>query len=579
MAGFLDFELPLQATVTAILVEHPKQANLTAEWDALHLLLQGQSRHPAPSTEYMKSCLSKADAEFRRCNEEIQCLQAQLVSLENEKMLIERIVSGYRTLLAPIRRVPPEILERILLFVCDENHVGEFTRFPPATLTKVCSFWNELVKSSPRLWSTIKYEFRPIDRSYVAGHTPVRLLKRLLKRSGSAPLCITVILRPAGRFGYSESWVPNALPFRMVKTLARHSKRWLTAFFSASSELIDGLRHVLNPIGGHLPLLKYLNFDSGYFERPRDHCITAFQNAPKLQSAILRHESSGLLSLPWNQLQSLKLVDSRFWYAILSMATTLKDCTLDGWDRWEGDGESDQPLKVTSNEVETLYLGLGTFDDIGVLSDLTFPKLTSFAISARHDDMLRPPTRTPIRFEQIASFLSRSSSVLTSLKWCNVPIDHATFISLLGNIPSLASLSIVENHEGTFQDVYGDWEDTADTAYDKPPPLVSDKLFENLVISPQCNDHIFLPNLQDISLSQTVSWDYEPCFTAQAFLDAVKCRWLREHCQVNVKRLRAVRLVTFNSAHLDQADISILRDFAHAGLNIVVRNESGLVLC
>ena len=91
---------------------------LTAEWDVLYSLLRGQFQCPFPTNEEIKSSISKTETDLRWCNEEIQRLQAQIVVLQNKRRLLERHTVGYKSLLAPIRKLPPELLHQIFLFVC-----------------------------------------------------------------------------------------------------------------------------------------------------------------------------------------------------------------------------------------------------------------------------------------------------------------------------------------------------------------------------------------------------------------------------------------------------------------------------
>ena len=130
---------------------------LEAEWDVLRALLRGESFHQFPSDDEIESSVLQAKANLEQCNEEIQRLEAKLISLKQERKLNKKNISGYASLRAPIQKLPPEILQQVFLLVCDENYVGNAAPLciPAACLTQVCSFWSELVKMTPRLWATI----------------------------------------------------------------------------------------------------------------------------------------------------------------------------------------------------------------------------------------------------------------------------------------------------------------------------------------------------------------------------------------------------------------------------------------
>ena len=200
---------------------------------------------------------------------------------------------GYRSLLAPIRKVPPEIFQQIFLYVCNRNQVGESfgerlpTRLPPVSLAQVCCMWHEVVKSSSCLWSTIHFQ---VIRNYSPDSASawVEQIERLLELSGSAPLSIDVVIT-IEEYDFDD----NDPPFQCVKMLALHSDRWSEASIDVHPELLDDMLHALHPIQGHLPLLQHLEFNAMFSETRH---IGLFHNAPKLQSVQLYSETQTTLT-------------------------------------------------------------------------------------------------------------------------------------------------------------------------------------------------------------------------------------------------------------------------------------------
>ncbi|KAG7440585.1 uncharacterized protein BT62DRAFT_822915, partial [Guyanagaster necrorhizus] len=62
-------------------------------------------------------------------------------------------LAKYRYFIAPIRRVPNEILSEIFSFTCaDMSDSVDIVSGAPWVLSHVCSLWRSICLSSPRLW-------------------------------------------------------------------------------------------------------------------------------------------------------------------------------------------------------------------------------------------------------------------------------------------------------------------------------------------------------------------------------------------------------------------------------------------
>ncbi|KAL1686291.1 hypothetical protein GGG16DRAFT_118045 [Schizophyllum commune] len=103
-------------------------------------------------------------------------------------------------LLAPCRRIPPEILSSIFVLAVpdkwDELYVGKRTLY----LASVCFRWREIALGTPKLWSSLRFDDRvnSFDRHIGA-------LKAELKKTAQAPLQIRI--RMNGPEGWSdEAW-------------------------------------------------------------------------------------------------------------------------------------------------------------------------------------------------------------------------------------------------------------------------------------------------------------------------------------------------------------------------------------
>ncbi|THU75692.1 hypothetical protein K435DRAFT_558316, partial [Dendrothele bispora CBS 962.96] len=94
-------------------------------------------------------------------DDEIQKLEADIVSLRNQQQRIYRQIDRYRSLLAPIRKLPPEVLGHIFCLICTENSAATTEIDCPAVhLSHVCAGWRDLARTTPSLWSCISIDLR-----------------------------------------------------------------------------------------------------------------------------------------------------------------------------------------------------------------------------------------------------------------------------------------------------------------------------------------------------------------------------------------------------------------------------------
>ncbi|KAJ7760890.1 hypothetical protein DFH07DRAFT_1021424 [Mycena maculata] len=183
---------------------------------------------------------------------------------------------GYLDSIAPIRKLPVEILCKIFAEACvlDRNAADErasLARADLLRLSRVCSRWHDIVMDSPHLWSTIqiKGDLWPKDPDLAAPF--LRLLELALERTASHPLYLSLSIST-----YSPVTVEAAL-HRVVK----HCGRWKTVELRIDEAHLDALAS----IKGHLPMLEYLVLY--YYGSDK---VEIFSVAPKLTVVDLMHD-------------------------------------------------------------------------------------------------------------------------------------------------------------------------------------------------------------------------------------------------------------------------------------------------
>ncbi|THU91028.1 hypothetical protein K435DRAFT_601534, partial [Dendrothele bispora CBS 962.96] len=157
--------------------------------------------------------LIDAERDAQRCNDEIQKLEADIVSLRNQQQRIYRQIDRYRSLLAPIRKLPPEVLGRIFCLICTENFAAASKIDCPAVhLSHVCAGWRDLAQTTPSLWSRISIDlFYPQqDPSRVKS-----MLTTCLALSNPSPLFLHLTITDE----------TNVADF-VLQSAVRHCARW-----------------------------------------------------------------------------------------------------------------------------------------------------------------------------------------------------------------------------------------------------------------------------------------------------------------------------------------------------------------
>ncbi|TFK40354.1 hypothetical protein BDQ12DRAFT_680803 [Crucibulum laeve] len=138
-------------------------------------------------TNSVSGCFTFFKSHKKRSRKLKRVKQEQATGMSSKKQL--------QSLLAPIRRLPPELLSEIFLHCvqpCDQ-FVKPSPKEAPMLLGQICASWRTLALSTPRLWSSLELcrtwsSFN--GKSSV--HDAAALMKLWLERSGQRPLSISI---------------------------------------------------------------------------------------------------------------------------------------------------------------------------------------------------------------------------------------------------------------------------------------------------------------------------------------------------------------------------------------------------
>ncbi|KAF7972527.1 hypothetical protein HWV62_17822 [Athelia sp. TMB] len=255
----------------------------------------------------LKSQLGEMDSlavSLQRIQEELAKLQGRCSS---ERLKAEQALLNHQSIVAPIRRVPDDVLVEIFLTCMGINS----RRFQPQpiTLASVCRRWRTLAHSTARLWSTVIALLTPTN--YLSTGS---LLNHYTSLSAALPLQISLklnedaidpaldtILNPSGTEG-------NIF---LSQTLAASAPRWKT--LAVTPSILPVLHRAwlsVQSSGWDVSMLEILEIDARMDENwpLNGGVMSMFSIASRLRYVIC-HDSSYEpyipLELPWNQIEQL----------------------------------------------------------------------------------------------------------------------------------------------------------------------------------------------------------------------------------------------------------------------------------
>ncbi|KAJ3562520.1 hypothetical protein NP233_g9517 [Leucocoprinus birnbaumii] len=275
----------------------------------------------APSdleAHYILKSIAHGNSHLEFLETEIRTLRETLVNLEQRQENVRNYLSSQRSLLSPIRRIPPEILGQIFLAlqnvsepICFGDDALE--NIEPWTLLRVCRFWRDVALSLSELWSKFTIIRQPFSRP--SGREmdsmlqqTLRLTKDCLSHSHSRPLHFV--------FHADDEFVAAA------KMIAAESSRWMSAAFNNLPVL-----QTLEPkLLGRLPLLHCLEIDGlGKEWDNQTQPLQAFRQAPALTRLSLYEltQPHSRFLLPWHQITHFTSFELRDFLPILHLMPSL----------------------------------------------------------------------------------------------------------------------------------------------------------------------------------------------------------------------------------------------------------------
>ncbi|KAF7367352.1 hypothetical protein MSAN_00797600 [Mycena sanguinolenta] len=378
--------------------------------------------------------------------------------LRCEMAILRRHSEQHKSIIAPIRRVPPEIMAEIFLhltaiearpripprrihpddgsgcanFFEKNDMVRPIPHRAPLIFGEVSRQWRAIALSTPRLWNAIFITSKDEKlRDYIS------LCDTWLKRSGSLPLSIRF---HRACLAYREPSPPQHTVDGyedLFRTILPYAQRWrLLDFANIPTSAYDVFQASLP---NSLPLLEALSVDPSLPVVSSCNPWARLRSAPKLR--FLRHtigdtRAGGWQTFPWSQLTHIDLENCSVYdcHRILSETPTAVDCKfiIERLSPIEHPPVFHPVLKILRMEAYT---------DIHLR--LTCPRLSTLGIS-----ILDPE----VAFHDLSSFLDRSGACIEKFTLEESNIHIAQFTAWLAAMSRIRHLGITQFGEGQLID-------------------------------------------------------------------------------------------------------------------------------
>ncbi|KAJ6513616.1 hypothetical protein C8R47DRAFT_616150 [Mycena vitilis] len=369
-----------------------------------------------------------SDAERRAIMESLVVARRRLVEIPigvsdtvaryAERAALHDYISEYSSLLAPIRRLTHDILERV--FTDPETsqmiRIGRITPAhvvgnDPYLLASVCHYWMCVALQTHELWSKF-------DINAFGDARALNQMRACLERSGTLPLSIGLTIPPA----YTLPLVSREL----LNELMSNAERWGRLWISTPKDDVA----LLAPVHGRLHQLQEISFHCDT-QGTSDGLPNAFEVAPKLRTVRFEglRNIDEIYVLPFRQIRTVEFCSagSSVCCDALLKFPDVRDIVIT--DCRGGLAQHPQ-LQVT---LKKITLGRDDGDQRNAMAVL-LRRLTAPNLEALHFfDYIWEST-------SVTEFLTRSACSLKILFLKDVRVRAGELLTVLRHTPALCTL-------------------------------------------------------------------------------------------------------------------------------------------
>ncbi|PBK80175.1 hypothetical protein ARMGADRAFT_84933 [Armillaria gallica] len=376
--------------------------------------------------------ISEYEAEISRLNTTLETLKTGRRSLTSCK-------AKYESFLAPVRRLPRDVLQDIFELLCTSvSHDAFLSRndlplvsTTPFYLSSVCAYWRDICLSSPMLWTSV---LASID--YRGASIPFLYITKLFKQRSGVRLLnlqMSVELGGVGK-GFNHNDVQRRLQYAVN-----------SVFYSPDTLNLLGLKRIgidsrtvalwnvlRKDIYPEFPELEHLEF-AGDVEFSWEHPIKVFEHAPKLCTLALNAFRGTFFSLPSKQITTI------YFANVLSFVYPSRLYNFPNARTATFDGCPDLLFGIAEIPFQRLVLkdSLPSFHRAGSMPHLKALELVDIdcTMSSEFDDRMNTICA-------LSKYVLKSP--LTELALTTLTVGPPEMLSLLHAVPQLRRLSIVE---------------------------------------------------------------------------------------------------------------------------------------
>lgn len=417
------------------------------------MLRSGISYSDSQRASFRKNVVDIQNAILRR-EQEMGLLKAAILKADRETQDLRKALASYQALVAPIRRIPSELLSEIfkcclirpactnmLISGAGDPKFGFHDEGIPLRLSSVCSHWRATALITPQLWTTIS---SAPDHHHTLGL--VTMAKTWIERSDALPLDISIEY-----YYHSEERLSSRPNYTIVDVVIPHSDRWCTVFLA----LFQPQYAKIAAIKGRLPTLKALEIHHVYsgegFSSTSEDDV--FSIAPNLQSfSFFYGDHPSRFILPWQILRSCTIASasSAECVKILQQCSSLTECNMYcTGDR--GDLVSLQPKSLIFSSLQTLKLQINYQWEIrNLLPAIVCPALRELHLFLNDEIYTKDDPDEEVEHESIrpelSSLLSTTEGNVQVLRLVELTIEEDELLLCLTMTPNLVEFELSEFH-------------------------------------------------------------------------------------------------------------------------------------
>ncbi|KAI5829021.1 hypothetical protein K523DRAFT_338307 [Schizophyllum commune Tattone D] len=345
----------------------------------------------AAEAEHVRQSIAQLDECVEEIEDEVDDLEALIAQLREGQRALKGLRRVQRAYLAPVRKLPPEILS-IIFKMCygDEPIDLSRKRCEPIILSTVCKTWRDTMAGLHSAWTAFEFgPAREVEHSIVLAR-----LRTFLDNSGNLPL------RHCVRFEMTYATVLDLEQLQLLDLLIEHSHRWVEAIFRAFGEFQQEIVAML----ANRPLTHLKKLEGDVDVIAACNAIGIFKRANALRSVTLwgmcYHKT--IPDLPWEHIEELSTrAPGAYALAFMRRCHNLVRWSYRDGSKYERGQPPDSPIVLP--RLQYLSVHIEEEADAIVFPSITAPALLECKLMCKSKGL---PTNIDLGF---AAFLTRSA--------------------------------------------------------------------------------------------------------------------------------------------------------------------------